>query len=137
MKFDDVKFLTVSKALRIHRLVLGQSGGMDGVHDLGLLESAIAQPQATFDGIPLYPSIASMAAAYTFRLVKNHAFNDGNKRSAAMLGLIFARQNTGCRYNPTPSYTQLMVAVATGELSEQDLFELFVVFMDGPIPVEP
>jgi death-on-curing protein len=75
-----IRYLTLEEVLELHRLVLEQSGGLDGVRDLGGLESALAQPQMTFGGQDLYPSLAEKAAALGFSLVCNHPFVDGNKR---------------------------------------------------------
>lgn len=75
-----IRYLALEEVLELHRLVLEQSGGMDGVRDLGGLDSALAQPQMTFDGQDLYPSLAEKAAALGFSLVSNHPFMDGNKR---------------------------------------------------------
>jgi death-on-curing protein len=74
------RYLTVEEVLELHRLALEQSGGREGVRDLGGLESALAQPQMTFGGQDLYPSLAEKAAALGFSLVCNHPFVDGNKR---------------------------------------------------------
>ena len=75
-----MKWLTVEKVLKIHDRSLLESGGDPGVRDQGLLESAIAQPRARFDGKDLYPDIADKAVALAFSLVRNHPFVDGNKR---------------------------------------------------------
>ncbi len=75
-----IRYLTLEEVLELHRLVLEQSGGLDGVRDLGGLDSALAQPRMTFAGQELYPSLAEKAAALGFSLVCNHPFLDGNKR---------------------------------------------------------
>lgn len=75
-----IRFLTVDEILELHRLVIRQSGGSQGVRDAGMIESAAAQPQMTFDGVDLYPDVVSKAAALGFALVCNHPFIDGNKR---------------------------------------------------------
>jgi death-on-curing protein len=75
-----MRYLTLDEVLELHRLMLEQSGGITGVRDQGLLESAIDQPAMTFSGQDLYPSLASKAAALCFSLVMNHPFLDGNKR---------------------------------------------------------
>jgi len=56
------------------------SGGASSIRDLGALESAVAQPRATFGCQDLYPTIAEKAASLCFSIVRNHAFVDGNKR---------------------------------------------------------
>src|SRR6266571_3420897 len=75
-----IHYLTVEEVLELHRMALEQSGGLGGVRDLGGLESALAQPQMTFGGQELYPSLAEKAAALGFSLICNHPFADGNKR---------------------------------------------------------
>jgi death-on-curing protein len=75
-----IRYLTLEEVLELHRLALEQSGGLDGVRELGGLESAVAQPQMAFGGQELYPSLAEKAAALGFSLVCNHPFMDGNKR---------------------------------------------------------
>ncbi len=75
-----IRYLTLEEVLELHRLALEQSGGLDGVRDLGGLDSAVAQPQMTFGGQDLHPTLAEKAAALGFSLVCNHPFVDGNKR---------------------------------------------------------
>lgn len=75
-----MRYLTLAEAIELHRRIIEQSGGADGIRDLGLAESAIAQPQASFGGRELYPTLAEKAAALCFSLVMNHPFVDGNKR---------------------------------------------------------
>jgi death on curing protein len=85
-----MRYLTLEEVLELHRLVLEQSGGSGGVRDLGALDSALAQPQMTFGGQELYPSLGDKASALCFSLVCNHPFVDGNKRvgHAAMETLL-------------------------------------------------
>lgn len=68
-------------------------GGSLGVRDLGLIESAVERPKATFDGVDLYPDIFTKAAALMHSLLKNHAFVDGNKRTAYSSCGIFLKLN--------------------------------------------
>ncbi len=84
---------TVSSVLAIHEEVLAAHGGLAGVKDLGLLESAIAAPQASFGGQPLVQDPLEIAAAYLFHLCQNHPYNDGNKRTALATCLVFLAQN--------------------------------------------
>jgi death-on-curing protein len=76
------RYLTLAEAVDLHRRLLDATGGAPGIRDLGALDSAIAQPKATFGGVDLYPSVAEKAAALCFSLVQNHPFVDGNKRVA-------------------------------------------------------
>jgi death-on-curing protein len=75
-----MRYLTLAELLELHRRIIEQSGGASGIRDLGLAESALAQPQMSFGGTELYPTLADKAAALCFSLVMNHPFVDGNKR---------------------------------------------------------
>ena len=75
-----MRYLTLSEVLELHRRVIEQSGGADGVRDLAGVESAVVQPQMTCGGDELYPTLIDKAAALCFSLVMNHPFVDGNKR---------------------------------------------------------
>lgn len=73
-------FLDLEDVLMLHEDLITQSGGARGVRDQGAIESAVAQPQMSFGGQDLYPTLAEKAAALGYSLVSNHAFVDGNKR---------------------------------------------------------
>jgi death-on-curing protein len=73
-----------------HRLA---HGGRPGLRDATLLESAVAAPQATFEGEPLIADPVEIAAAYLFYLCRNHPFVDGNKRTALAACLVFLAAN--------------------------------------------
>ena len=87
------EFLTVADVLAIHAGQLELYGGESGVRDPGLLESAIAQPQASFGGEFLHVDLFEMAAAYLFHITKNHPFIDGNKRTGLVAALVFLDLN--------------------------------------------
>ncbi len=70
-------FLETEDVLNIHQVLVEQFGGMPGVRDEGLLESALSQPKATFFGELLHPTIHEQAAAYLYHIAKNHPFLDG------------------------------------------------------------
>lgn len=73
-----IRYLSLEQVLELHRLILRQTGGSDGPHDLEASDSALAQPKMTFAGQELYPSLAEKAAALGFSLVCDHPFVDGN-----------------------------------------------------------
>ena len=85
-----MRYLTLGEVVALHRALLAATGGAEGIRDLNALESAIAQPKATFDGTDLYPTVVDKASALAFGLAMNHAFVDGNKRiaHAAMAGFF-------------------------------------------------
>ena len=75
-----MRFISLAEVLRLHRAIVDASGGATGLRDLGRLESAGAQPHATFDGDDLYPDIVGKSAALGFAIIQGHPFVDGNKR---------------------------------------------------------
>ncbi|HMO16291.1 MAG TPA: type II toxin-antitoxin system death-on-curing family toxin [Pirellulaceae bacterium] len=75
-----MRILSLAELIELHHRIIEQSGGADGIRDLGLAESALAQPQMSFGGMELYPTLAEKAAALCYSLVMNHPFVDGNKR---------------------------------------------------------
>ncbi len=88
-----MKFITLDEVIAIHDLMLEIGGGEKLIHDFTLLHSAIERPRAQFGGKYLYSSIWLMAAAMMQSLVKNHPFNDANKRTAFFTTLRFLEKN--------------------------------------------
>lgn len=84
-----IRYLTAEQVLFIHARLIAETGGEHGLLDLGLLQSAVARPQATFDRQDLYPNIYAKAAAFLQSLIGNHPFVDGNKRTAIASAGIF------------------------------------------------
>lgn len=77
-----IVYLNLDEVLAIHDDMVERYGGSFGIRDLGLIQSAIARPQASFGGDDLYPTIIDKAAALFHSLIFNHAFTDGNKRTS-------------------------------------------------------
>lgn len=77
----------------IHEEVLAAHGGSPGLREEALLESAVAAPQATMMGQPLFNDPIEIAAAYLFYLCRNHPFVDGNKRTSLATCLVFLCEN--------------------------------------------
>lgn len=88
-----MKYLTVKDVLLLHNLAIDKSGGSHGLRDLGLLESAVARPQASFGGEDLYPTIFIKAGALVHSLLRNHPFVDGNKRTSMFSVMTFLELN--------------------------------------------
>ncbi|MGB3267265.1 MAG: type II toxin-antitoxin system death-on-curing family toxin [Microcoleus sp.] len=115
------KFLSLEEVLELHDDQISSFGGTPGVRDEGLLESALAQPQATFGGQLLHPTIAAQAAAYLYHIAMNHPFIDGNKRSAFAVADTFLRLN-GCTLNLTDDRAyDLVLRVARGTVTKEEL----------------
>lgn len=88
-----MRHLTSEAVLAIHNEAIAAHGGLPGVRDLNLLESAVAAPQASYGGVPLIDDSVEIAAAYLFYLCRNHPFADGNKRTALAACLVFLDAN--------------------------------------------
>jgi death-on-curing protein len=112
---------TVGAVRAIHAEVLAAHGGSAGLRDETLLESAVAAPQATMMGAPLFADPVEIAAAYLFYLCNNHPFVDGHKRTALATCLVFLAEN-----NLLPdeklevdAWEALTLAVASSELDRE------------------
>lgn len=114
------EFLSLEDVLEIHALQLARYGGSAGLRDEGLLESAIAQPQATFGGEFLHEDLFTMAAAYLFHIVQNHPFVDGNKRTGLLAALVFLDINGIAIVHHSTRLYDLSRTVAEGRASKED-----------------
>jgi death-on-curing protein len=121
----DPLFLSLDEVLEIHDQQIERYGGSEGLRDAAGLESAVATPQATFDGVFLHPSIPAMAAAYLFHLCQNHAFIDGNKRVGANAAITFLLMNDWEPDFEELELVNLVLAVASGGMSKARLIEVF------------
>jgi len=118
-------FLSVTDVLRLHADQVDVYGGQCGVRDMGLLESAVAQPQTAFGGEHLHRDIFEMAAAYLFHIVQNHPFLDGNKRAGVVTALVFLDLN-GVEINaPKGSIYDLTMSVASGKADKPRIAAFF------------
>jgi death on curing protein len=86
-------YLSAQQILFIHARLIDATGGEHGILDLGLLQAAVARPQATFAGVDLYADLFQKAAALMESLAQNHPFVDGNKRTAITAAALFHLQN--------------------------------------------
>ena len=113
-------FLTLEETLAFHADQVRRYGGSLGVRDMGLLESALAVPQASFGGTWLHDGLAAMAAAYLFHIVRNHPFIDGNKRTGLMATLVFLGLNGLALEAGEDALTDLVLGVASGQVSKAE-----------------
>lgn len=121
----DAIHLTLDEVISIHRDQIRRYGGSEGIRDIGLLESAVAMPQASFSGQPLHRTLFETAAAYLFHLVQNHPFIDGNKRVGAAAADVFLQMNSLQLKCTEDAYAALVLAVARGELDKSAVAEFF------------
>ena len=105
----------------IHDRQISEHGGLPGVRDEGLLQSALSRPENLyFYGDPK-PDISDMAAAYGFGISKNHPFNDGNKRTALIAIRLFLKLNGFDLTATGPEKFTMIVELASSHIDESDL----------------
>ncbi|MBK4729626.1 type II toxin-antitoxin system death-on-curing family toxin [Oxynema sp. CENA135] len=114
-------FLTRADALLLHADQIESFGGTPGLRDEGLLDSALAQPQATFAGEFLHSTIPEQAAAYLYHLAMNHPFIDGNKRTAFAVMDTFLRVNGYSLTLTDEQAYELVLRVVKGQLNKAGL----------------
>ena len=117
-------FLTLAEVINIHTNQIELYGGQNGVRDFGLLQSALAQPEASFAGQWLHEDIFLMAAAYAFHICQNHPFFDGNKRTALASALVFLELNGISLDDPKGRLLDAMLNIAKGSLSKQQFAQV-------------
>ena len=116
-----MRYLTLNEVLELYHRIIQNSGGTEGISNLGALESALAQPQMTFAGEDLYPTITHKAAALGFSIINNHPFIDGNKRIGHAALEVFLVLN-GFEINASvDEQEQVILQVASGQLGREDL----------------
>jgi len=118
-------FLGLYEALEIHRDQIERYGGSEGVRDMGLLESALAMPQAGISDQFFHADLYEMAAAYLFHIVSNHPFVDGNKRAGAMAAYVFLRLNHITLTASQKSFEKVVLRVAEGKMNKAEIAEFF------------
>lgn len=107
--------------LAIHDAQLADHGGLPGLRDLGLLESALARPKNLLAHAPRPPDAYALAAAYAYGLARNHAFIDGNKRTAYVVARLFLLLH-GCDVTaPDVERVLMFERLGKGEVAEGEL----------------
>jgi death-on-curing protein len=108
----------------VHQMLLAEHGGLPGIRDEGLLESALARPQQKF-AFEQNVSIFDLAAAYSYGLARNHPFVDGNKRIALTIAAVFLELNDYSLDAPETEAVVIYQQLAAGTLTEETLAEWF------------
>lgn len=124
-------FLTLDQVLRVHAHQIATYGGAAGIRDIGLLESALAMPEAAAFGEDLHPTLHEKAAAYLFHLTKNHPFIDGNKRLGLAVCLTFLALNGVWVQASEDELVALVLETVSGERSKADV-AVFLRAASGP-----
>jgi death-on-curing protein len=129
-----IHFLLEEIVMAIHDDQIRLYGGAYGIRNAAGLDAALHMPQAQFDGQYLHSTIFQMAAAYGIHLCQNHPFLDGNKRTAGMAMFTFLQLNELEPIATEPDYYATMMAVATGNLSKEELADWLRTAVNGTAP---
>ena len=116
-------WIATEVALAAHAEQLTEHGGGDGIREAGMLDSAMARPRNRADYGE--PDVADLAAAYAYGIARNHPFVDGNKRTAAVISETFLMLNGQALQATDAELVVAFVALAAGELSEDELADWF------------
>jgi len=112
-----MRYLSLGEIIELHQALIDQTGGAAGIRDLGALESALAQPRATFGGTDLHATVVEKAAAMGLSLTLNHPFIDGNKRIAHAAMEVFLVLNGLELTGTVDEHERLMLDLADGRIS--------------------
>lgn len=121
---QEPEFLTLAEVLEVHSDQVERYGGQPGLRDMGLLQSALAQPEASFGGDWLHRDLYEMAAAYAYHLCQNHCFIDGNKRTALACALVFLELNGVDISDPAGRLKNAALKIASSEMDKETLAKL-------------
>lgn len=118
--------LNIEQIKHLHSKLIQATGGIDGIRDENLLESALAAPFQSFGGEELYPSISQKAARLCYGLIKNHIFLDGNKRIGIYVMLVFLEMNGTAVECSDEELVALGLGIAAGEFGYEDIVSWIV-----------
>lgn len=131
----DIEFLVLEDVLGLHDELIRRYGGSSGLRDGGLLEAALAMPQAGFGSRYFHEFPHEMGAAYLFHLARNHAFIDGNKRVALASAILFFKINRVAYAISEKEAAELTLAAAGGQIDKGAVAEFFHLRVKaGPHP---
>ncbi len=114
-------FLTLADVVAIHRDMIARYGGAAEIRDPLLLQSAVAQPQASFGGDFLHRDLYEMASAYLYHIVQNHPFLDGNKRTGGAASLVFLFLNGVKILVEEDVFAEMVLSVAMGKMDKASI----------------
>ena len=121
----EPRFLSVEDVLDIHADQIEQYGGGLGVRDVELLRSAIGMPEAGFGSQYLHADLFETAAAYLYRIIQNHPFIDGNKRTGAMAAFVFLKLNGLTLDADESAFESLVLKTTHGRIDKSAIAEFF------------
>jgi len=117
---QKIRFLDIAEVVLVNKGQIQLFGGLHGIRDKSLLESAVYDVQSSFGGQYLYKDIHRMAAGYAYNIIKNHPFIDGNKRTGIVCCLIFLQYNEIELVFEQDELYKLGIAIATSKSKNID-----------------
>lgn len=114
-------FFDYEQVIKLHSTLISRTGGIDGVRDDNLLDSALKTPFQTFGGKDLYPEILDKASQLCYSLIENHPFTDGNKRIGVHLTLLFLKINNIELTYSQKELIEFGFSVAAGNMNKDDI----------------
>ncbi|GHV91154.1 death-on-curing protein [Spirochaetia bacterium] len=121
-----MKRVAIEQVIEMHSALIAETGGLDGVRDMNLLDGSVNSPYHTFGGQNLYPTIQAMAAHLAFSLIKNHPFLDGNKRIGVLAMLVFLDVNGIPVHCSNEELISLGLGLAEGSVDEAAVIDWIV-----------
>ena len=121
-----MKTIDVNELLLFQKKIISSTGGLDGVRDKGLLESALSRSNMTFDGSDLYDSIEKKISVITHSLIANHGFVDGNKRIGVAMMILLCKMNDIKIHYTQQELVKLGLAVASGKENSKNIYEWII-----------
>lgn len=118
-------YISCKQIIELHDALVKKFGGLYGIRDVNLLESAAACPMMAAFGEDFYKSVYDKVAAYLFFISKNHPFLDGNKRTATATALAFLRANGESPQYDVDAFMEFVVSVAEGKADLQTASRYF------------
>jgi death-on-curing protein len=115
-----MQFLTINKIIELHKRLIDRFGGMHGIRDDNLLDSAVTYPRMLYT-LGNEKNIYLLAAAYAYHLIKNHPFIDGNKRIGTLAMITFLAMNDHDISIPNARLYELAMLTATSQITEREL----------------
>ena len=121
-----MKRISLETLIAMHSELITQTGGLDGVRDLNMLDASVNSPFHTFGGQNLYPTLQAMAAHLAFSLIKNHPFLDGNKRIGILAMLVFLELNGLPLVCTDDELVSLGLGLAESSIDESELIDWII-----------
>ncbi|MDR0818663.1 MAG: type II toxin-antitoxin system death-on-curing family toxin [Oscillospiraceae bacterium] len=118
--------ITKEQVISFHSELLEKTGGLLGIRDEGLLQSALVSPFQTFDGLDLFPSVIAKISRITYGIIKNHPFADGNKRIGVLVMLALLEWNGIPSEFTDDDLIRIGLDIANGEMSDKQLLKLIL-----------